>query len=218
MNYPMNIWMINENDIDRFATSGGKIIYIVDQPDPRYRMHPALVSAGILLPPIDAINNELDGKIPEACMIYTNYLMTEEVYQYIIILVAAAVMGNPIGILFGKDELNMQFPKVFIDFLYKQHGLVIGIEGAVTPYIEEEYMNLNLAILYRNNIINYKTFMEKHPANYPILYHLVLDRMMQDVKPPVETMEECIAYFNMSMDNTKKNRNRILIDPLVVET
>lgn len=215
MNYPMNIWIVNEDDIDRFTTTGGKIIYIVDQPDPRYRMHPALVSAGILLPPIEAINNELDGKIPEAAMIYESYLMSQEVYQYIIILVAAAVLGNPIGILFGKDELNMQFPKIFIDFLYKQHGLVIGIDGKINPYIQGDYMNLDLAILYTNNIIDYKTFMERHPSDAPILYHLVMDKLNMDVKPPVSSYMECVNYFDMSLNNTKRNGNRILIDPLV---
>lgn len=215
MNYPMNIWMINENEIDQFTTTGGKIIYIVEEPDHRLRMHPAIVTAGILLPPTDAINAELDDRLMEADMIYTNYLLSEEVYQYIMIILAAAVLGTPIGILFGRDELNMQFPKLFIDFLYKQHGLVIGIANKINPYIEEQYMNVNLAILYRNDIIDYKTFMEKHPTNYPILTYMVLDKMIAEIKPPVTTLEDCVMYFERCKNNAQKNGGQLLIDPLV---
>ena len=217
MGYPMNIWIVNESDIDRFTMTGGKIIYIADQVEPKYRMHPAIVSAGILLPPIESITAELDGRLAEAELAYSNYLLREDVHQYIIILIAAAVLGTPIGIMFGKDELNMQFPKMFIDFLYRNYGLVIGVVNTINPYIEDSYVNCDLAILYINNIIDYKAFMELHPEGYPVLYYLVLNKMIEDVHPPVKSYEESLAYFEMSFKNTKRNGNRVLIDPLVYE-
>ena len=60
--------------------------------------------------------------------------------------------------MFGRDELNMQFPKMFIDYLYHFYGLVLGIEGKVQPYIEEAALPLDLAKLYNMNIIDYPAF------------------------------------------------------------
>ena len=132
-NYPMNIWLINEDEFDHFTFTGGKVIYIAEEPAPRFKTHPAIITAGALLPPFEAIQMELDGNIIEAYMTYERYLMSEEADMYVSIIIAAALKQIPIGIMFGRDEINMQFPKLFIDFLFKAYGLVIGVNNKLVP-------------------------------------------------------------------------------------
>lgn len=213
-NYPINIWVISENEFDEFAFTGGKVVYIADEPHPIYKTHPSIITAGALLPPIDAIQAELDDRMFEAISIYENYLMREEADPYISILIAAAVKQIPIGIMFGRDELNMQFPKMLIDFVYRHYGLVLGIKGKIQPYIEEERLPIDLAKLYCMNIIDYPTFMEKHPP-LPIC-QFCLSKLAVEVNPVVDKkdMNSYINYFESMRKMIQENGGKFLIDPL----
>ena len=135
-NIPMNIWVLKEEEFDEFTCTGGKVIYIAEDVPQIYASHPAIITAGALLPPIEAIQAELDGNIIAAIVQYETYLCSEEADPFVSIIVAAAINKIPVGIMFGRDESNMQFPKMFIDFVYKKYGLVFGIKNAIQPYIE----------------------------------------------------------------------------------
>lgn len=213
-NIPMNIWLITEGEFDQFTFTGGKVVYIVEEPDIRFKTHPAIITAGALLPPIEAIHAELDGNIPMSMSIYENYLMSEEADIYVSILIAAAIRQIPIGIMFGKDELNMQFPKMLMDFLYKAYGLVIGIQRKVVPYIVEEIIPFDLAKLYCMNIIDYQTFMERHPP-LPI-NPMVLSKMAVEINPLVKSRDfnGYAEYFEHVKCATIKNGGRLPIDPM----
>lgn len=214
-NYPMNIWLITEDEFDHFTFTGGKVIYIAEEPAPRFKTHPAIITAGALLPPFEAIQLELDGNMVESSMMYEMYLMSEEADTYVSIIIAAALKQIPIGIMFGRDEINMQFPKMFIDFLFKAYGLVIGLQNKLVPYIMEEALPNNLAKLYCMNIIDYPTFMEKHP-NLPI-NPTVISKMAIDVNPWVSTkdLNGYLEYFEHIKNDTRRNGGRVPIDPMV---
>lgn len=215
-NYPSNIWIVTENDFDQFTFTGGKVVYIVEEPSPRFKSHPAIITAGALLPPMEAIQAELNGNLFESNAIYERYLLSEEANMYISILIAAAIKQIPIGIMFGRDELNMQFPKMFIDFMYRMYGLVIGVNGKINPYIMEEMIPADLAILYGMNIIDYPTFMEKHPA-MPI-NPMVISKLAIEVNPWVydKSFNGYLEYFEMVKNNTIKNGGKFTIDPMVI--
>lgn len=215
MNYPMNIWVITEDEFEGFTFCGGKVVYIVEEPKPIFSNHPAIITAGALLPPFEAIQAELDGNIYQANFIYEQYLQQEQADPYIAILVAAALKQIPIGIMFGKDELEMQFPKMFIDFLYKFYGLILGISGKIQPSISEMAMPTNLAKLYNMNIIDYPTFMMKHPP-LPI-NPSVIHKMAYEVNPiiKIKDMKHYLEYFEMVKNEIQKNGGKFLEDPLV---
>ena len=214
-NYPMNIWVINEDEFDEFTFTGGKVIYIVEEPDPRFATHPAIVTAGALLPPTEAITAELDGNMFQSVAIYEEYLQREEANPFVSIIIAAGLKQIPIGIMFGKEEMNnLQFPKMFIDFMYRFYGLVFGIKDKVRPYIIEHMMPIILSKLYMMNIIDYPTFMEKHP---PLAIDPnVISKMAYEVHPAVEVkdMPHYIEYFEGIRDAVYKNGGKFLIDPL----
>ena len=213
-NYPANIWVIDDNEFDSFTCTGGKVVYIAEDIDPRYGTHPAIITAGALLPPIDAVQAELDGNLLDSMMLYEAYLLREEADPYISIILAAALNQIPIGIMFGRDEKNMQFPKMLIDFVYRYYGLVLGLQGKVQPHIVEELMPTTLAKLYMMDIIDYRTFMEKHPP-LPI-NNIVISKMVYEVNPAVsiKDMQHHTEYFEMVKNSIYKNNGRFLVDPL----
>lgn len=213
-NYPMNIWVINEDEFDDFTFTGGKIIYIAEEVEPKFSTHPAIITAGALLPPFESIQLELDGELFRANSIYEQYLQQEEADPFVSIIVAAAIKQIPIGIMFGKDEMNMQFPKMFIDFMYHFYGLVFGIKNKIQPYILEESIPFDLAKLYIMNIIDYPTFMIKHP-NLPI-NQIAISKLAYDVKPSVKQkdMQSYIEYFEFIRKSIYENNGKFLIDPL----
>lgn len=214
-NYPANIWLIDEDQFDKFTFTGGKVVYIAEEVDGRFATHPAIITAGALLPPIDAIQAELDGMHEEAEIMYMNYLQNPDSLPFISILVLAAIQQVPIGLMFGEDEMNMQFPKMFINILYRLYGLVIGIDGRLQPYIEEQYMPFDLAVLYNLNIINYEMFMTLHPL-LPI-HPSVVSKMAYEEKPPVKEkdIEHYAEYFNNVITMIRNNNGSFLIEPLV---
>ena len=116
--YSSNMWLIGHNEFEGFTFTGGKVVYIAEDVEPIYKNHPAIITAAALLPPVEAVQAEFDDRLMDASMIYTQYLQGEEADPFISILVAAAIQKVPIGIMFGENEIDMQFPKVFIDFLY----------------------------------------------------------------------------------------------------
>lgn len=214
-NYPANIWLLNENEFESFTYTGGKVIYIVEEPNKQFATHPAIVSAGGLLPPVEVIQAELDDNYSVANMLYDEYLQGEEADPYISIIIAAAIKQIPIGIMFGKDEMNFAFPKMLIDFVYRFYGLVIGIQNKIQPYIVEEMMPFDLAKLYCMNIIDYPTFMEKHPA-LPI-HPMAIPKLAYDVNPVVAVRDQShyTEYFENIKNIIRSNDGKFLTDPMV---
>lgn len=214
-NYPINIWVINEDEFDEFTYTGGKVIYIAEEISPRFQTHPAIITAGGLLPPMDAIRAELDGSMFECSNIYEQYLQTEEADPFISIIIAAGLRQIPIGIMFGKDEMNFQFPKMFIDFMYRAYGVVFGLKHKVQPYIIEDFLPIDLTKLYLLNIIDYKTFMEMHPQHLPIQNMAIL-KMVNENRPPIKNkdMNGFIEYFEMVKNAVQNNGGKFLVEPL----
>ena len=214
-NYPMGIWVINEDEFEEFTYTGGKVIYVVEEPNQKFSTHPAIITAGALLSPFEAIHAELDGDMMRSVAIYENYLNSQEADVYVSIIVAAAIRQIPIGIMFGRDELNMQFPKMLIDFLYKYYGLGLGIRNKIQPYIEEQFLPIDLAKLYNMNLIDYPTLMEKHPSNFPI-HDMAIAKLAYEINPAVKerTHQNYVEYFEMVKSMIAENEGKFLFDPL----
>ena len=214
--YMSNIWLVTKESFNNFVTSTrGKVIYVAEEGDSMILMHPAILSSGALLPPIDSIQLALDDRLNESAAVYENYLLTSA-DPYVSVILAAAIQQTPVGIMFGDDELNQAFPTMFLNFLYKYYGIVVGIsEKGVSSYIEDNAMPFCLAKLYNQNIIDYKTFMERHP-NLPI-DDRVISKLAYEVNPPVEVKDfyHYKEYFERIKNRICENGNKFLIDPFV---
>lgn len=212
---PCNVWLIDQSSFDRFTFTGGKVIYIAEDVEFMYKTHPAITTASILLPPVNAIQAELDDEYDLASQIYCEYLQTQEVGVFLNIIALAALQNVPIGIMFGKDEMNQRFPQVFINFMYDEFGLVIGVENRLSPYMLINSMPHTLMRLYLSNMINLEYFMVNHP---PIpISPLAIPKLVAELNPPISSvnMADYAEYFNNYIRNIINGGGKFLIDPLV---
>ncbi len=211
---PSNIWVVNEDEFEQFTYTCGKVIYIVEEPEPKYLNHPSIITAGSLLPPIEAIQLELDGNLDAANALYVQYLNSAEADPYVSIILAAAIKCIPIGIMFGKDEMNQRFPLMLVNYLFNKFGIVLGVLNKVNPSIVYQALPYDLAKLYMMNIIDYAAFMMAHPDDLPI-HPSVLSKLAMEnyplVKYPSETSYQ--EYFCNAIKAMKKY-NKFLIDPI----
>lgn len=214
-NLQSNIWLVYPETFEPFTFTGGKIVYITEEAEPIFRTHPAIITASALLPPIEAIQAELDGRMFESVTLYEQYLQQEEADPYISILVAAAIRQIPIGIMFGKEEMeSLKFPMMFIDFLYKAYGLVVGIPEKIKPAIMEQALPFDLGKLYSMNIIDAKEFMLKHP-NLP-MHPLAMSKLIYDFNPAVKekNLQSYTEYFQQWRAAIAES-GKFLMDPMV---
>lgn len=211
--YPVNVWMITESDFESFTYTGGKVIYIAEDMDFKFKTHPAIVTAGVLLPPVDAVACIIDGEMEIAAGIYYDYLLNSEASMYINIILAAAIQETPIGIMFGQDEINMGSPSIFLNFLYHYYGLVVGVMGSVNPCIEEAFMPNNMASLYNMSIIDSKTYFEKHPPHLPISDQAI-SKLAYEINPLVSQrdFQHYYEYFNNLKNTIHNNNGKYLVD------
>lgn len=211
---PSNIWVVNEDEFEQFTYTCGKVIYIVEEPEPKYLNHPSIITAGSLLPPIEAIQLELDGNIDAANALYIQYLNSAEADPYVSIILAAAIKCVPIGIMFGKDEMNQKFPLMLVNYLFNKFGIILGVLNKVNPSIVYQALPYDLAKLYMMNIIDYAAFMMAHPDDLPI-HPSVLSKLAMENYPLVKYPSESSyqEYFGNAIKAMKKY-NKFLIDPI----
>ena len=112
---PCNIWLLEtpEMVID-YSFRGGRVVFITEDVDPILDSIPNKISAKILLPPFEATELELDGRINESSAIYFRYLSSMEPAEYISVIIAGVVQGLNIGIYFGEQLRDMKFPIMHI--------------------------------------------------------------------------------------------------------
>lgn len=191
-----SIFLVDDKNIEDFILRGGKIVYIAEEKPGRLYHNPAVTMGGILLPPSDAIEAELNNDIQMLQYIYMNYLSSWEVERYIAILVAACYQNIPIGITFGYDEKNMRFPDFFLQFMELKHGITIGRFEDGHSFLNHTFTPMNLAMLYNMDIVDYESFMLMH-NQYDIHPDCVM-KMATEVNPSLKStsFEDYYKYFN----------------------
>ena len=212
-NYITNVWIVSETEFEMFTYTGGKVIYIAEDMDVNIKNHPSVVTAGILLPPVDCVSSLIDGDYELAANLYYSYLLNSDANIYVNIILAAAIQNTPIGIMFGKDEINMGSPSIFLNFMYYYYGLVVGVSGLVDPYIDQAFIPNDLASLYNASIISSKVFFEMHPADMPISENAI-SKLACELNPLVEVrdFQHYYNYFDNLKNSIKANHGKYVSD------
>ena len=177
-----NVWLLDSPEmVLDYAIRGGKIIFITEDDDPRLNYIPNKLSAKILLPPYDVVDAELENQLDIAQIKYEQYLSCGEPADYISILMAAAIQGISIGLYFGPELRNMKFPLMFVEFLYKYKGLIVGYKE-VQPAILDNYMPTILTELLGKEIIDIQRFLMQMPVSMDIP-PIILPFLIAELRP-----------------------------------
>lgn len=214
---PCNIWLLEtpEMVID-YSLRGGRVIFITEDIDARLDAIPNKISAKILLPPFEATELELDGRIDESSAIYFRYLSSMEPAEYISVIIAGVVQGLNIGLYFGEQLRDMKFPLIFLNFLRDYKGLVVGTANNQPGYIRE-FLPIVLSDLYTKGLVSADRFLAAMPIGDALPMHTI-PKLIFDLKIPdgIVKNEDYVSYFK-EMISAMNKHGKFPILPIVTK-
>ena len=211
---PCNVWLLDSAEIVlSYSLQGGRIIFITEDDDPRLQYIPNKVKASILLPPYDILSDELDGNLELAQDKYYNYLSrTPEPVEFITVILAAALQNKKIGLYFGPELKDLQFPKMFLNYLYFAKGLSVGYRNT-QPFIRKEFMPVILSDLYVREYITPEQYLLDMPANCDIP-PFILPNLVHRFRPLFVENMDYNKYFK-DMIRKMKEAGKYLYSPVI---
>lgn len=153
--------------------------------------------ASVLLPPYEAVMQELDGNLMAFKDIYYTYLSTNEPHQIIALILRALFNGKNILLYCTKDESKMNYMKFLLMYLYENFGIIVGTQN--NPFgFDPRYELIILNVLYLNNLMN----ADEYLSNYPIIHNSIDDpnillKLANELKPFIlnPSLEAYRQYF-----------------------
>lgn len=212
---PCNIWLLDSPEmVLNYSLQGGKVIFITEDSDPRLDYIPNKLSAKILLPPLEVVDAELDGRLDEAEYKYGIYLSNMEPGDYVSTIIAALVYGIPVGLYFGSEFKDLRYPVMFINYLYNQKGIIVGYRE-VQPAILDNFYPMILAEIYLKGLIGVDMFMMSMPADVDIPQY-VQPLLVNELRPPISFVKngDFNGYFK-GLIKDMKAAGKYLYSPIV---
>ena len=190
-----DVWLLDSPEmVLNFALQGGKVILITEDEDPRLQYIPDKIKATILLPPYDALSDELDGNLLLAQDKYYRHLsFTAEASEFITVILAAACHGIRLGLYFGEQLKDLKFPGMLMNYLEVMKGLHIGYVNSY-PFIADEYMPNNLTELYSKGYITPEMFLLNMPIDFDIP-PIMLQVLIKAFRPVFVDGDDYNGYF-----------------------
>lgn len=172
------------------ALSSGAKVVSLSESDPNL-INLGAMAATVLLPPVEAIMEFVDGNVEVASIIYDEYMMRPEVESYLCALYTSIrFTPNNIVIYIGKDEAEIglvnQLITTFLTYFarYGNGHLEFMDMGLYRSYLYD-LVNFNQLVLNIQNI-NY------YPVNANVVPKIAQD--MQFFREPNEVIDEFLRY------------------------
>lgn len=155
------------SDINQLVSRPEAIVLVLGEYD--IQLPPMIdhMPASILLPPCEATMLQLDGYLKEFEMNYAQYLNSPELREYLSIILAGILQGHRFIIYIGKDELELPFFGILLNFFVSCYGIVIGNMTNI-PF-SHNYNNPNaINLLMEYNRITPDVYLMFYPLGIPI--------------------------------------------------
>lgn len=190
--------------------------------DPRMRVititeeiqFPNCIDGIILMPPSNAIRENLNGNSMGFKQIYRNYLYSPGPSEFISAVLKALIKGKNILLYLTVDEYKSGFFNVLFD-RFKEIGIFIGTSKRKFLF-DPKKIPIILDLLYMTGYINVKELMAFMPPKVWFSKN-ELQKLLYEFPLPCDTQDEnsvALAYFTYK-ENVKRNNNKYLT-PLFV--
>ena len=159
----------------QIANSSTAILLLVDEAEAQQFQYTGCLSVGVLLPPFESLDLEINGKQVQSDQVYYAYLndpMRQKVFATII---AALRMGKNICFYVPHEQaMNLHFVSTFIGYVLQTFGIGIA-DGIGVGYNPEPFIDPNpnmvanrLNLMYMYDTIDIYSFAAEYPDNmYP---------------------------------------------------
>lgn len=172
---------------------------------------PLVIQATCLLPPPEALMAEIDGRATDFSYIYTNYLMSDVVMEFMAVVLSSIYMGYQL-ILYAPSSSDSIWISVLINHFVTIYGLTPGTIGQITtPCIYNDNFNTyNSEILYAVGVMDGITFLTLHSYQAPIPKP-ILDKLVRELNPAMTPgMSPFDAIMNMKFSLQSNNARQNL--------
>lgn len=176
--------------------------------------HPAVLGGNQILPPVDSLIAEQDGRADLYFDNYFRHMSQPEQEEYVAFLLCFLCNGG--NIITYIPELNSTLGTMFRELMLRKYGIRIGLyPNEVTGY-DYKYAPLWLWMMYGLvNFLDWKMFLKMYPYDAELQPYMI-DKVMVEADPYGTTYEEkaqaIINYKNHIKENPK------LIAPLFTTT
>lgn len=179
---------------------------------------------GILLPPFDALEAELNGDFNLSRQIYFDHLQSQYCSEAFGVILTALYAGKNIMIYIASDEArNLEFSTVFLDFIATVFGIVVSTfaypnNGGISNQPNHAANRMN--VMYLTGNIPFEVYVKEYPEQiYPDM--LVCQKIAFSISPegygmmsPQELQYYCYSYI-MNCKQIYANSQNARIVPIV---
>ena len=194
-----------------FGTPEDKGVLIVNLDEDIRMEHPSVVGGGCLLPPPEALEAEINGDGALYDQIYTKWMFSSYVYQYMTVLITALYKGRNI-IIYAPDLRNREsvtVSKLMMQF-YENFGLKIGILNTNDQFqYNPAFIPIWCCMMLLIGSITPLEFLILYPVNTAINRFDVIQILFNELKPVEPTYEANLAWLYKRIAITKEKPNVI---------
>ena len=200
----------NETEVNNAIYAGFKVIALTEN----HNFGNMILSGTTLLPPYEALMAEMDNDIIRFQQIYSFHLAKKENDMFICAIIRALLEGINIVIYIPKDEAELMFSNVLVQYINDVYGITILPD---TCMYNETYDAILVTKLYVYDLLTTEEFFTLYPIGPDLIYdEFLLQKLMMVMNPYVldRTSAGYYTYFNDYMKHTKQNGNKMPIIPI----
>ena len=158
----------------------------------------AILVGTCLLPPIEAKIAEADGNEQMYDVIYTNHLLEPYQQQFIAAIISYLFKGG--NFLIFLPELDTSTKEKFIQHMYINYGIHIGLIGNPNPqiancYYDERCLPMWLNLIYSVHVISAYEYLYMYPIDGVINNQEILSMLIDEINPYEKSINDKINYI-----------------------
>lgn len=149
---------------------GIKVIAIDDENTIEHKSS-GIIVLSVLLPPFEAINQELNGNKRDSYNIYMNYLINTDICREAFgVILTALFYGKTILFYIAPDQAkNLDYGNILFNYLYNEFGITFGSlmdqnSGEMINTPDKICNRLNM--MYATNSIPYEIYCNNYPMQF----------------------------------------------------
>ena len=191
-------------------------IIMIGEPDTSLAQEFNAIAGSLFMPPYEAVMQEMDGNLQAFHDIYANHLMSIECQEYIALIFRALYEGKNILLYLTKDESELAYSKVLLEFMAGAYGLLISPNIDIPASFSQTKSTVVSDLLYLYDLFTIEEYFINRLSE-PI-NGAVLGKLVNELNPYVEqrTYEAYNNYF-MRLDNMIKGQGRFVMNGLTFE-
>ena len=201
------IYMTSDLNMIQSNINTCKVLMVTNEP--LFEGHQNRVSATILLPPTQAIIADADDDIQTFQSLYYQYLISDEVTEFISLIFFVLHTGINIMIYIPKEDVkSLDYVSFLLGFMMNNYGIQIGTESIPFSF-NPNYITVISDMLYLNNLIDYADMITSFPVQS--MSDMSISKLYMDINPysRFDNINDMRNYF-LNYQNRIVSNNRYI--------